>query len=361
MSSVERLRKRHASERRFRLYGLGAVWGVLGLLVFFLGSLVWTGLPALQAYEVRLDVSVPEVVPERARALRSVVRGALYGLFPEVVERGERRQLAALLGAGAEEALHARLVRAPGEKTVSVYLPVSGDADIFLKRGMGRISPEQARWLETLQESGRIRLAFNRGFFTSGDSRAPDRAGILGAIVGSGMVFMLLLVLVVPVGVLAAIYLEEFAPSNVVTDFFEINVNNLAAVPSIVFGLLGIGGVFEFSGAAALGAAGGRDCAGLDDAPCDCDYRACGSRCGAAVSARGGPSDWCVSDADGLPPRLAASHVGDPHRHHHRDRPRSGRNRTFVDDWYGGLHCGCSHKLDLSCDCLAGADLHLVQ
>jgi len=95
-------------------------------------------------------------------------------------------------------------------------------------------------WVEQLREAGAIKTVFNTRFFTSGDSREPELAGIWGAAVGSFWTMLVTFFLSFPIGVLAAIYLEEFAPKNRMTDFIEVNINNLAAVPSIVFGLLGL-------------------------------------------------------------------------------------------------------------------------
>ncbi len=103
-----------------------------------------------------------------------------------------------------------------------------------------KVSDNQIAWIEELREDGNVATVFNSRFFTSGDSREPELAGIWGAVVGSFWTMVVTFALAFPVGVLAAIYLEEFAPKNKITDFIEVNINNLAAVPSIVFGLLGL-------------------------------------------------------------------------------------------------------------------------
>src|SRR5690606_24249781 len=103
-----------------------------------------------------------------------------------------------------------------------------------------RLSDQQIRWVEALEADGRVDLKFNRYFFTSGDSRDPELAGIWSATVGSFFMLLVTLALSFPLGVATALYLEEFAPRNRWTDMIEVNINNLAAVPSIVFGLLGL-------------------------------------------------------------------------------------------------------------------------
>jgi len=111
-----------------------------------------------------------------------------------------------------------------------------------------RVSDREVAWLERLREQGVVEKAFNWSFFTSGDSREPELAGIRGALVGSALTLLVTLVLCLPIGVAAAIYLEEFAPKNRLTELIEVNINNLAAVPSIVFGLLGLAVFLNFFG-----------------------------------------------------------------------------------------------------------------
>lgn len=127
----------------------------------------------------------------------------------------------------------------PGTWRIVTYLTPEGNR---------RLSDTEVAFLERLKAEGRIERSFNWLFFTSGDSREPELAGILGALVGSTLTLMVTLVLCLPIGVLAAIYLEEFAPKNRATDIIEININNLAAVPSIVFGLLGLAVFLNFFG-----------------------------------------------------------------------------------------------------------------
>jgi phosphate transport system permease protein len=103
------------------------------------------------------------------------------------------------------------------------------------------LSNQQLDWLDALKSSGAVTTGFNIGFFTKSDSTEPEQAGVLGAVVGSAMMLLVTAFLAVPIGVMAAVYLEEFAPKNRWTDVIEVNINNLAAVPSIVYGLLGLG------------------------------------------------------------------------------------------------------------------------
>jgi phosphate transport system permease protein len=134
-------------------------------------------------------------------------------------------------------------------KTVTVSGPLRANADLYFKGEIKRASPEEERtlsnqqldWLDALKSSGAVTTGFNIGFFTKSDSTEPEQAGVLGAVVGSAMMLLVTAFLAVPIGVMAAVYLEEFAPKNRWTDVIEVNINNLAAVPSIVYGLLGLG------------------------------------------------------------------------------------------------------------------------
>jgi len=134
-------------------------------------------------------------------------------------------------------------------KTVTVSGPLRANADLYFKGEIKRSSPEEERtlsnqqldWLDALKSSGAVTTGFNFGFFTKSDSTEPEQAGVLGAVVGSAMMLLVTAFLAVPIGVMAAVYLEEFAPKNNWTDVIEVNINNLAAVPSIVYGLLGLG------------------------------------------------------------------------------------------------------------------------
>ncbi len=111
-----------------------------------------------------------------------------------------------------------------------------------------RLGDQQIAWIEKLREKSLVERGFAWRFFTSGDSRESEQAGLLGALVGSALTMLVTLALCLPTGVAAAIYLQEFAPKNRFTDLIEVNVNNLAAVPSIVFGLLGLAVFLSFFG-----------------------------------------------------------------------------------------------------------------
>jgi phosphate transport system permease protein len=256
-----RLRRRYAAERRFRLIGLLAVltgFGLLALLLFTVFAQAW---PAFLQSKIRLEVAFAEdvIAPdgERDRAAlmaasyRSLLQEALDDLFPEVEDRREERALKDLLSPAAELELRDMVVDDPAlvGTTQQVWLTAADDVDQYVKgyvdpslpERLRRLTDDQIGWLQWLELHDRVAQKFNTALFTQGDSREPEMAGLWGAVVGSFWLVVVTLVLSAPLGIAAAVYLEEFAPkNNRWVDMIEVNINNLAAVPSIVFGLLGL-------------------------------------------------------------------------------------------------------------------------
>jgi phosphate transport system permease protein len=250
-----RLRRRYAAERRFRAYGAAAISAALLALVLLLVSVAIRAAPAFWQHEVRLPVhfSAELLDPEGRGApalptadYGALVKQALRKRFPEAKGRAELRGLSALLSVEAPFELRARVLadRSLIGRTHEVRLLLSDEADLYLQQESARdgqgLSPLQVSTLDTLRREGRIEQVFAWRFFETGDSREPELAGVWGAVVGSFWTLIVTLVLSFPVGAAAALYLEEFAPRSRFTDWIEVNINNLAAVPSIVFGLLGL-------------------------------------------------------------------------------------------------------------------------
>ena len=263
-----RLRRRYASERRFQWIGRIALALGVGFLAIILGTIVANGYTAWQQTFVALDIHFdPERIdPEGTGSEDALAAGDYGGLvkaslrkaFPEVRKRRERRQLQALVSPGASFTLREMVLANPSlvGTTRTVWLPADDDVDMLLKGYIDRADPEDSRRLndrqlemvDALAAGGAIEKRFNYAFFTAGDSREPEISGIRGALVGSAITLVVTLLLSFPLGVGAALYLEEFAPRNRWTDLIEVNINNLAAVPSIVFGLLGLAVFLNFFG-----------------------------------------------------------------------------------------------------------------
>jgi phosphate transport system permease protein len=263
MDTVQKgLKKRYRAERRFRIYGLAAI--ILSLI--FLGvlfiSIIGNGYSAfwqtLIRLEVYLDPAKIDLDDPIGSDYQGVVKKAMRDMFPDVTGRNEKRQLYRLISSGAGFRVRNLVAEEPGlvGKTQSLWLPADDEVDLMVKGVLspetmirdGRLTENQVKWITSLRLEGALEARFNSIFFTSGDSREPELAGIKSAAYGSFFTLMVTLLLSFPIGVAAAIYLEEFAAKTRFTDFLEVNINNLAAVPSIVFGLLGLAVFLNFFG-----------------------------------------------------------------------------------------------------------------
>jgi phosphate transport system permease protein len=262
------LGRRYRQEQRFRLYGIGSVILGISFLGFLLITIVGNGYSAFWQTYIQLEITFDETVidPDGSRdpqILSSanyarLIRDVLLETFPEASGRRDRRALKAIVSNGAAYELRDRVMAEPKlvGSTRTLWLLADDEVDMLIKgqvdrtaeQGMRRLKDNQIAWVSQLQASGQIKKRFNTGFFTSGDSREPELAGIWGATKGSFFMLFVTLLLSFPLGVAAAIYLEEFAPRNRWIDVIEVNINNLAAVPSIIFGLLGLAFFINFVG-----------------------------------------------------------------------------------------------------------------
>lgn len=263
------LKKRHAASKRLRMYGIAAIFTAIGFLCILLTTIISNGYTAFQQTEIAVTIDVPadEIVDEngvidvdKSRNFNwdGLVKRSFRKGFPEVTGMLEQRSLGELLSANAGYDLRLQIEAAGVVPTVAVsyWVKSSDDVDMLMKGRMDRsidekrrrINNEQLVWFDSIVADDAIRLAFNSTFFNAADSREPESAGVLGAIVGSAMALIVTVVLALPLAVMAAVYLEYFAPPGRLTDFIEVNVNNLAAVPSIVFGLLGLAVFLGFFG-----------------------------------------------------------------------------------------------------------------
>ncbi len=262
------LGRRNAAERRFRIYGISAIVVALACLMWLFLTIISNGYSAFQQTHIRLELTLDKELldPQGTRDAdvlssanySAVVKRAMKKALPKVKGRSNLRKLYKLISSGASFELRS-MVLADNDligKTISVWLPSSDDVDMLFKGRISRKTPESDRrisdqmigWLDTLNAEGLIEKRFNTRFFTGGDSREPEIAGVLGAVMGSLFTMAVTLALSFPLGVAAAIYLQEFAAKNRWNQLIEVNINNLAAVPSIVFGLLGLAVFLNFFG-----------------------------------------------------------------------------------------------------------------
>ncbi len=251
------LARRYRQEKRFQAYGILSIGvGLLALLILFT-DIIGKGHSAFFEHYIQLEISLDRDVlgvddasdDEQLNYANfgGVIKEALRERFPGVDDRQQQRQLYALVSSGASYNLRDELKADPSllGGTRNLWLLADDDVDLYLKtsekkRPEARLGDQQKQWIEDLEAAGDTEKRFNASFFSHGDSREPELAGIGSAIVGSFFTMLVTLCLSFPIGVAGAIYLEEFAPRNKFTDFIEVNINNLAAVPSIIFGLLGL-------------------------------------------------------------------------------------------------------------------------
>ncbi|MDX1708545.1 MAG: phosphate ABC transporter permease PstA [Desulfobacterales bacterium] len=256
------LSKRYRAERRFRIYGLLAILASMVFLSLLFISIIGNGYTAFQQTYIQLKVTFdPEVLDEQSLATADyqiLVKQSLRNMFPDVSGRRDKRMLYSIVSPGASFKLRDMVLTNPDiiGQSIPVWVPADDDVDMLMKghvdrqvnEGERRLKDKQLAWIDQLIASGGIEKRFNTTFFTAGDSREPELAGIWGAAAGSFFTLIVTLLLSFPIGVAAAVYLEEFAPKNRWTDLIEVNINNLAAVPSIVFGLLGLAVFLNFFG-----------------------------------------------------------------------------------------------------------------
>jgi phosphate transport system permease protein len=250
------LKRRYAREGRFRLYGLLAIGVAVGFLLLLLGRIIEQGHTAFYTHTVTVPVYMDPARVDRGypqgtnfELLVAEQQLARFGIADDA-QGTKATAMRSLFSSELKFAAAAHVQQNPNliGQTVPIAAPVSDDADLFFKGEISRDTPadqrrlsdEQIGWLDRMKASGHVAAHFNSGLFTKGDSTEPELAGVLGAVVGSALMLLVTAFIAIPLGVGAALYLEEFAPRGRLTDLIEVNINNLAAVPSIIYGLLGL-------------------------------------------------------------------------------------------------------------------------
>ncbi|MDY8108641.1 phosphate ABC transporter permease PstA [Fulvimarina sp. 2208YS6-2-32] len=257
------IRKRYASEKRFKAYGVAAISLGIFALVFLLFTVVSKGYTAFWQTEIRVPITFSQDMlgtPEQAAESQTKL---LMANYPQLAREGLARLLeidpedkAAMTAAGKlvstgvsvelRDIVMGDLSKIGTTEEVWLYADseldsaMKGQYDLNVPESRRPISDLQLEYIQRLEAEGYLQQRFNWGLFTHGASSRAETAGVGVAILGSAYMMLIVLVLALPIGVAASIYLEEFAPKNKFTDLIEVNINNLAAVPSIVFGLLGL-------------------------------------------------------------------------------------------------------------------------
>lgn len=248
------LARRHLAERRFQRIGKLSLGFAALMLVILMATVLRPGLEGFTRHVLVLKVTAPSATAQPEIDYYSFTTRLLHEAVGEAKPE-EYRSVAALAGFFAAHEVKAQLAGIPviewSGRTVRIAL--ASNADIYLKRGGDPVyfglSAAQAQWLDHQRVQGNIYRSFNREFFTRGDSRAPEAAGFLGSVMGSLLTLLVCLLLAVPIAIMAAITLEEFAKKTRIAEWLEIAINNLAAVPSIIYGLLGLSVFLQVMGA----------------------------------------------------------------------------------------------------------------
>ncbi len=264
----EFLNKRYKKEKRFILLGRVAVSLTIIFLVILLGSILLKGISGFYTTNIFLQTNLSQEIidPQDKKNVeeiyksswRKIARNSIYDVLSAKISRKDKRDFLKLFSRSSEFYIRDFTLKNLDSigKEVKISIPSSSLVDQFLKGKINiavnendrPINDKQVSWINFMVENKMIERKFNINFFYKGDSRNAEEAGILGAIVGSFFVILVAIIVAFPVGVMSAIYLEEFAPKNKITNVIEVNINNLAAVPSIVFGLLGLAIFLNFFG-----------------------------------------------------------------------------------------------------------------
>lgn len=227
----KKLKRRERRDKLFVAYSYAAIFCAGAFLVFFFTDIISTAWSAFEQAELRVEISYTEDAKEMGdyaftEDMSYLVSRGVSRLIPN-----EIREDRSLLGTTTEK-----------------WVLADSEVDQYLKGKPNRLKKKERNLIDRMRAEGRARLAFNSGFFLNGDSKLPEMAGIWAAAVGSMYVLLITFLFSFPLGVATAIYLEEFAPDNRLMQIIEVNINNLAAIPSILFGLLGLSIFINFLG-----------------------------------------------------------------------------------------------------------------
>ena len=252
--------KRQKSEKNFKLFGLIGIICAISFLIIILTSIIIEGKKAFISTYIKLDVFFDSKIidPDNTKEdsviksanFNEIITKSILENFPEVTDRKEKIKLSTFISSSAEDELIKLIIldKALIDQKKELWLLASSTIDVIHKNPDMLNFPEderliddkESKWFQWFLSEEKIKFSTNKNFFSNADSTEPEQAGIWGAFVGSFLTLFVTLILSFPIAVAAGVFLEELAPKNKFTDFIEVNINNLAAVPSIIFGLLGL-------------------------------------------------------------------------------------------------------------------------
>jgi phosphate transport system permease protein len=228
---IPQIKRRNQKAAIFKYLTVLAIVFSISFLVFFLVDIVRAGYPAFTQTYIKIEVSINDEVVENPY-------GAVNGKQLKIISRAWLRDLPLLIKANPSWM----------NTKQEFWALANSEVDQYLKGKESRTSERDRAYVDELKNDGKVELKFNKIFLLSGDSKIPENSGIYSAIIGSLLTMIVTIAIAFPIGVMTAIYLEEFAPENKLTHIIEVNINNLAAIPSILFGLLGLAIFINFFG-----------------------------------------------------------------------------------------------------------------
>lgn len=238
---IKNLKKRNAAELRFKWLGTTSVTFALAFLVILFVTICGKASGAFWRTEIALEINLSTEETNAQQDYRQMIKDALKHRFPDAKTLPEINALYQLVSKVSNLEVKNQVTKK------EVWVSASSKVDMFFKhQDTSGLNENQIRWLSDLKEKNQIKKTFNWKFFTFADSREPEIAGIGAGLVGSFLVMLIFLICAFPIAVMCAFYLEEFAPKNRLTDIIEISINNLAAIPSIIYGLLGLTVYLQF-------------------------------------------------------------------------------------------------------------------
>ncbi len=241
-SKINNINKRKKSEKRFILLGRIAIGFSLFFLVALFAMIIYKSNGVFTSTKIGIEFDLNKETDISTLDHRQIIKENLKKIDPKIKSIADLNLLYQLVSKASNIDLKKSIEKNKNlEKPQIYWVKASSKVDMFIKHNdASGLKENQILWIQKLQEQNKIKTFFNWEFFQFGDSREPEIAGILSSFVGSLMIMIIFLIFAFPIAIMCAFYLEEFAPKNRLTDIIEISINNLAAIPSIIYGLLGL-------------------------------------------------------------------------------------------------------------------------
>ena len=247
-SKINNINKRKKSEKRFIFLGKISIGFSLFFLVALFAMIIYKSNGVFTSTKIAIEFDLNKESEISTLDYRQIIKQNLRKIDPQINSIAELNLLYQLVSKASNLDLKNSIEKNKNAVSTQIYwVKASSKVDMFIKHNdASSLKENQILWIKKLQEQNKIQTFFNWEFFQFGDSREPEIAGILSSFVGSLMIMIIFLICAFPIAIMCAFYLEEFAPKNRLTDIIEISINNLAAIPSIIYGLLGLTVYLQF-------------------------------------------------------------------------------------------------------------------